>query len=279
MRCETADMRALLLLLALPMTAVAQPAEQPPVGQRFKLTDGQLFVPSGYKPAADGIELILHLHGGTAAEKSLVRSGRSAVIVCVAIPGLSKVYTDRFQSPATFVRILDEAKAQLKESRVSADPEFRRVIVSSFSAGFGGVREMLKDPATYDRIDALVMADSIYAGYTGDPAKRQIDPKLMGGFVNFAKDAAAGKKWFVLSHCDLQPGTYASTAETADFLIGALGGKREPASGPWPAEGLTMKSRFRKGQFSVYGFAGDQGTDHMRHLHGLWALLNLVSAK
>ena len=269
-------MRTFLLFFALPMMVAAQPADPPP-GQRLKLTDGQLFIPAGYKPAADGIELILHLHGGTAAEQSLVRSGRSAVIVCVAIPGLSKVYADRFQSPATFARILDEAKAKLKESGVSSDPKFRRVIVSSFSAGFGGVREMLKDPATYDLIDALMMADSIYAGYAGDPAKRQVDAKLMEGFVTFAKDAAAGKKWFVLSHGDLQPEGYASTAETADFLITALGGSRETANDSWPAEGLTMKSRFRKGQFVVFGFAGDKGPDHMRHLHGLWALLKLLS--
>src|SRR5262245_25269015 len=127
-------MRAILLLLTLPMTVAAQPAE-PPAGQRVKLTDGQLFIPAGYKPAADGIELILHLHGGTAAEQSLVRSGRSAILVSVAIPGLSKVYTDRFQSPATFARILDETKRRLKESGVSDEPKFRRVIVSSFSAG------------------------------------------------------------------------------------------------------------------------------------------------
>lgn len=271
-------MRSLLVLLALPTTLAAQPAD-PPAGQRFKLTDGQLFIPAGYKPDADGIEFILHLHGGTAAEQSLARSGRSAVIVCVAIPGLSKVYTDRFRSPATFVRILDETRRQLKESRVAAEPKFRRVIVSSFSAGFGGVREMLKDTATYDRIDALVMGDSIYAGYTGDAAKRQVDATLMEGFVKFARDAAAGKKWFLISHCDLQPDGYASTAETADYLIAALGGVRDPASDPWPADGLTMKSRFRKGQFAVYGFGGDKGPDHMRHLHGLWALLKLLNAK
>jgi len=268
-------MRTILLSLALPMAVAAQPGD-PPAGQRLKLTDGQLFVPAGYTPAADGVELLLHLHGGTAAEQSLVRSGRSAVIVCVAIPGLSKVYTDRFQSPATFVRILDETKSQLKELRVAPDPKFRRVIVSSFSAGFGGVREMLNDPATYDRIDALVMADSIYAGYSGDPAKRQVEPKHMEGFVKFAKGAAAGKRWFLLSHCELQPGTYASTAETADYLVAALGGAREPAKHPWPAEGLNLQSRFRKGQFAIYGFSGDKGQDHMRHLHGLWALLRLL---
>ena len=267
---------AIGLLGLLPLIVMAQPAEPPPAGQRAKLTDGQLFVPAGYQPDPAGVELLLHLHGGTAAEKQLVRSGRSAVVVSVAIPGLSSVYTKRFQDPKTFARILDETRAKLKELGVAPEPRVRRVIVSSFSAGFGGVREMLKDPATFTRIDALVMADSIYAGYAGDPAQRRVEPKHMDGFRKFAEDAAAGRKWFILSHCDLQPDGYASTKETADDLIASLGGTRETAGDPWPAEGLTLTSRYRKGHFEVYGFAGTTGADHMRHLHGLWALLRRV---
>jgi hypothetical protein len=263
------------LLLAL---ALIQPSAEPP-GLRAPLTDGQLFVPAGFKPSADGVELLLHLHGGTAAEKQLVRSGRSAVVVSVAIPGLSSVYTARFKDPKTFARILDETAAKLKELGVTAEaPKFRQVVVSSFSAGFGGVREMLKDPATFARIDAIVMADSIYAGYAGDPTKRQVDPKNMEGFLRFAEEAAAGRKWFLLSHCQLQPDGYASTAETADYLIGKLGGQREPVSEPWPDERLKLESRFRKGHFEAYGFAGTTGADHMKHLHALWALLGRIDA-
>jgi hypothetical protein len=148
--------------------------------------------------------------------------------------------------------------------------------VSSFSAGFGGVREMLRDPATFARIDALVMADSIYAGYAGDPSKREVEPKNMAGFLKFAEEAAAGRKWFVLSHCDLQPDGYASTKETADYLIAQLGGTRRPVAGAWPADGLVPTSRYVNGRFEVHGFAGTTGTDHLRHLHGLWALLKRI---
>jgi hypothetical protein len=265
-----------LLILWSAGAALAQPADAPPAGQRAKLTDGQLFVPAGSKPDPAGVELLLHLHGGTAAERQLVRAGRNAVVVSVAIRGLSSVYTRRFQDPKVFARILDETRAKLKELGVAPEPRIRRVIVSSFSAGFGGVREMLKDPATFARIDALVMADSIYAGYAGDPANRQVEPKNMEGFLKFAREAAAGRKWFLLSHCDLQPDGYASTKETADYLIAQLGGTREAVSEPWPADGLTLTSRYRKGQFEAYGFAGDTGADHMRHLHGLWALLRRI---
>jgi hypothetical protein len=188
-------MRWTVAVLALiPIALAAQPPEPPPAGQRAKLTDGQLFVPAGYKPQRDGVELLLHLHGGAAAEKQSVRTGRSMVVVSVAIPGLSSVYARHFQEPKAFARILDETRAKLKELGVAPEPRVRRVVVSSFSAGYGGVREMLKDPATVARIDALVMADSIYAGYAGDPARRQVEPKHMEGFVKFAEEAAAGRR-------------------------------------------------------------------------------------
>ena len=60
----------------------------------------------------------------------------------------------------TFWRILREAEAQLKTSEAPA-PRVGRVTVTSFSAGFGGVREMLNDANILARIDAIIMADSI----------------------------------------------------------------------------------------------------------------------
>src|SRR5438552_7917327 len=119
-------MKSQLLLVLTLLQPAAAPAD--PTGLRAQLTDGQLFVPDGFKPSADGVELLLHLHGGTAAEKQLVRSGRSAVVVSVAIPGPSSVYTARFKDPKTFARILDETAAKLNEVGVTAGaPTFRRV--------------------------------------------------------------------------------------------------------------------------------------------------------
>ena len=134
------------------------------------------------------------------------------------------------------------------------------------------MREMLKFEECYRRIDALVMADSIYAGFTGDPAERKVDPELMQGFLRFARDAAAGKKIMVISHSQLVPETYASTAETADFLLKDLGIEREEIDEPW-ADGWRCVSRTQKNGLYVYGFGGDTGADHMKHLHNLWRLL------
>jgi hypothetical protein len=268
----------LLLLLAGSMLLggeePAKPAAQEaPPGRRVALTDGQLFIPEGYRPADGMVPLTLHLHGAAwAAERNLVRSKRPGVAVTVVLPGLSAVYTQKFRDPAVFRRLLEEARAKTAEATGSEDLRIGSVTVTSFSAGFGGVRELLKDPETFARIDALVMADSIYAGFTGDPALRQVDPANMEGFLRFAREAAEGRKRMLVSHTQLHTPTYASTVETADYLVGELGGKREEVEESWPG-GLQLRSRFVKGGFRLYGFAGDTGPEHMKHLHGLWVFL------
>ncbi len=256
----------LLIPLALLFPTADPPAETK--GKRIALTDGQLFIPDGFKPERDGIDLTLHLHGSTAvAEKNFIGAKRPGVLVTVVLPGLSSVYTTRFKEPKTFQRILDETRTQLEKLGVEK-PNWRRVIVSSFSAGYGGVRELLKDPAAFARIDALVLADSLYAGYVGKAAEKSVNPEQMAGFIRFAKAAAAGEKWFILSHCMLKPDGYASTGETADVLLSAVGGKREPVEETWGGM-LKLRSRYRAKQFEVYGFGGETGADHMRHLNNL----------
>jgi hypothetical protein len=87
----------------------------------------------------------------------------------------------------------------------------------------------------------------------------------MDRFRPFALEAAAGRKTFLLTHSAQVPEGYASTTETADFLIRALDGEPEPTGVLW-TDGWTQTRRFARGRFLVLGFAGSGGDDHMRHL-------------
>jgi hypothetical protein len=262
----------LLALAGLQEAPKPAPPEGPP-GQRFQLTDGQLFIPEGYRPGEGPVPLTLHLHGAAwAGVRNLVRARQPGVAVTVVLPGLSSVYTQKFRDPAVFQGILEEARTRVAEALAAPELKIGPVTVTSFSAGFGGVRELLKDPEAFERIDALVMADSIYAGFAGEPAKREVDPAAMEGFLRFTREAAEGRKRMIVSHTQLPTPTYASTVETADYLLRQLGGEREAAAESWPSD-LALQSRFRKGQFQLYGFAGETGPDHMKHLHNLWLFL------
>ncbi len=254
------------------LIACATWAAEAPPGQHHKLTDGALFVPAGFACSAKGeFDLTLHLHGAAeTVEQNFVAARYPGVLANVTLPGLSAVYTGRFQDTNTFWRILRETEAQLKTCATTGTPAPRvgRVTITSFSAGFGGVRELLRDPGIFARIDTLVMADSIYAGFAGDPAERRVNPANMEGFLNFAREAAAGRRRLLISHSQLPTPSYASTVETADYLIAQLGGRREATTEDWP-DGLRLRSQFRRGRCEILGFDGDTGADHMQHLRQL----------
>ncbi|MBI5758762.1 MAG: hypothetical protein HZA46_09610 [Planctomycetales bacterium] len=252
---------------------LSQAPEPPPAGMRSDLSIGKLFVPAGFAPADGRVQVIVHLHGAPAVcERNLKRSGVEAVLVNVTLNGLSGVYTEKFKNPETFQTLLRETNSKLRELKVADNPAIERVTVTSFSAGFGGVRELLKSDDIYQRIDTLVMADSIYAGYKPGTDSWQVEPKHMEGFLRFARDAAEGKKTLVISNCQLQPDGYASTGETADYLLTELGLKREAVDEIWADDWQCTSHCQRKG-FRVYGFAGDAGKDHVRHLQNLDKLL------
>jgi hypothetical protein len=231
-----------------------------------------LFVPEGYVSRDGNIPVTLHLHGASAiVQREFVRSKSDGVLVMITQNGLSGVYTAKFKDPRLLDSLLSETAAKLATLKVHAKPVLSRVTVSSFSAGFGGVREMLKDKSCYGRIDSLILADSLYCGYVEGTAPPRVDPKLMEGFLRFARDAKEGRKTLVLSHCDLKPKGYASTRETADYLLGELGLARQDVDEEW-GKSWRCTSRCRSQGFCVAGFSGDQGSDHMRHLQNLGRL-------
>lgn len=228
--------------------------------------------------AADGptVPVWLHLHGNAAVvEKNFRASGAPGVLVTLTLPGLSKVYANHFADPRVLPELMREVEAALRREAPGGARPLGTLTISSFSAGFGGVRELLKQPEAFERIGALVMADSIYCGYAGDPADRRVDPGLMEGFVRFARLAAEGRKRMVVTHSRQVPEGYASTTETADYLVAQLQGERQPDSAEWPG-GWRPLSRFSRGGFEVLGFDGVGPEDHLRHLREIGTLLQRV---
>lgn len=272
-------MIALTGLLAL--TFALEQSHVAPAGRRIELRDAALFIPDGYEPGDGAVDVVLHLHGAaTVIEPALVDTKWNAVLIEFNRKGLSRVYAEPFSDKRLFPRLLDDALEQIKQQGLARNPRVGRVVVSSFSAGFGGVRELLRVPEHFARIDALVMADSIYCGYVGDPARRQVDAKLMEGFERFAREAAAGRKQFLLTHSAQVPEGYASTTETADFLLNRLGGKARATRQAWEPDWIQTRE-FREGTLLVLGFDGTDGAAHMMHLRKiarLWKNLPALNA-
>jgi len=248
----------------------------PADGTRHSLRTGVLYISDTVELSAGVTDRVLHLHGASkVVEQNFDRTRHQAVLVNITLPGLSSVYRKHFDDPAVFPALMNEVRGKLAAQNQGNEVLIRHLTLMSFSAGFGGVRELLKQSGAVERIDALVMADSLYSGFTGDPENRKVNPVHLTPFLEYARMAANGKKQMVLSHTQLFTPHYASTKETADYLIRGLGGERELKTGKHSA-GLTELSRYRKGRFLLMGFEGETGEDHMNHLRSIHLFLNEI---
>lgn len=233
------------------------------------------------RPAPAGVEqpgptgdLLIHFHGAVDTIcGALEKSGLEATVVVVNQPGLSSAYATPFRDDPGLFRTLLAEPARAAGGAAADDasaPRWRRVTLSCFSAGYGAVREVLRDEAARARVNAIVAADSIYAGLdeTGPAAGvRRVDQRDMAGFLAFARAAAAGEKVFLVTH-SAQPTPYASTTETSDFLLANLGIEREPTAANADEE-FPQTSRAGRGRFEVLGFAGTSGPAHLFHLRAI----------
>lgn len=234
-------------------------------GTRLQLSVGTLFVPQGTKVRSK-MPLVVHFHGAPwLVEQSVAKANRRAAVLSIQLGSGSGVYSKAFAAPERFREVLQEAAQALsKREQVS----FKPVVISSFSAGYGAVREILKNRGNWDLIDTVILEDSLHASYIGEGDTRVVDAEALQPFVEFAREAVNGHKGMLVAHSEIFPGTFASTTETSDSLVRSLGLHRKPVL-RWGPLGMQQVSEVRQGRFCVKGFAGNAAPDHIDHLHAM----------
>jgi hypothetical protein len=248
-------------------------AEAP--GERLPLSKGELYIPASFVPEGNAIDMVFHMHGASqTAEENLYKSGVNAVLIAFDLQRASSVYRNYFSDQTKFQTLLEEALAKLKLKYPDKTPEIGYLCMTAFSAGYAGIREILKDQKYYDQIDAIFLADALHANYV----KGKVDSNQMKDYLKFALDAAEGKKRFIMSHSRVEPGSYASTTECADYLTSGVGALCEQVSQKNEL-GMEMESRCEKGKFAIYGFKGDSAKDHMSHFYSMYLFLKEADFK
>jgi hypothetical protein len=237
--------------------------QEAPPGRRETLELGTLFVPAKLK-LRNKLSLFVHFHGGTwLPEMAAATEGRRAVL-SVQIGAGSARYADAFADPQRFGRLVQEIETRLA-TRLGP------LLLTSWSAGTGAIREILKSPESYSRVTAILIIDGMHTGYVNGkpgPQESELETDKLDVFVRFARDAVAGRKQMVVTHSEIFPGTFASTTETADYLLTQLGLHRRAVLrwGPMQTQQLSEVSA---GQFRVIGYAGNSVPDHVDQLHSL----------
>jgi hypothetical protein len=273
-------MRARILITLLAISAFAQQAQNPspmvehtrahprlkqetPAGRREQLELGTLFIPEKLKHKTK-LPLFVHFHGGTwLPEAAASRAGNTAAL-SIQLGAGSSVYAKPFADQQLFERLIAEAEAK-------AGVKFSPITLTAWSAGYGAVREILKTPEHYARVDRVLLIDGLHTGYVGGkpgPQESELETDKLEIFLQFARDAVAGRKQMIVTHSEIFPGTFASTTETADWLLARLGLKRR-AVVKWGPMGTQQLSEVRAGKFLLAGYAGNSAPDHVDQLHAL----------
>jgi hypothetical protein len=245
------------------MRAHLRLTQQTPPGRREKLELGALFIPAKSK-LKSAMPLFIHFHGGTwLPEVAAAKTGNTAVI-SIQIGSGSSAYAKPLSDPRVFPRLIAEAEAK-------AGVKFGPISLTAWSAGYGAIREILKVPESYARVDRVLLIDGLHTGYVGGkpgPLESQIETENLEVFLKFARDAVAGRKQMIITHSEIFPGTFASTTETADWLLGQLGLKRK-AVVKWGPMQTQQLGEVRAGKFLLIGYAGNSAPDHVDQLHSL----------
>jgi hypothetical protein len=233
-----------------------------PEGRREKLALGTLFIPAKLNVKSPA-PLLFFFHGGSwLPEVAAAQDGTT--VISIQIGAGLRAYAQPFTDPKFFGNLLQEAE---RKAGVSFSP----ITLAGWSAGCGAIRQIMSTPEYYDRIENTILIDGIHTSYvTGKPGplESQIDPEPLQIFVRMARDAITGRRRVIITHSEIFPGTFASTTETADYILSQLGLQRRPVVkwGPMQTQEL---SEVREGHFLLVGFAGNSAPDHVDQLHSL----------
>ena len=267
-------------------------SQSEPRGRRVDLKSlkgARLFVTEKVNPEKP-VPLVIHFHGVPwLIETHIANSLPQAALITVNLGAGSNAYRQPFELGEIFPALLDEAGSELELKR-----GWSSVTLSGFSAGYGAVREILRQPEYVGMVDNVLLLDGMHTSYIpeGKPisAGGVIDSGGLDSFIKFAQKAVLGRKRFVFTHSEIFPGTYASTTECADYLLAELRSDswlsrqtrrklKRRAELRTGAMGMQQLSTLDVGGLHVRGYAGNTAPDHVDHLHAMPAWFPLLGLK
>jgi hypothetical protein len=261
-------------------------AMQTPPGERRSFNGPldkpvQLFVPPGAM-RAPAPRLVIHFHGAAfVPEVAVARLKDTPVVATVNLGAGSGVYDRAFSDPVVYDSLLAVIAREASTAR-GRPVTFDRATLVGFSAGHGAIRAILRDPRHFDGVAAVLLLDGLHTSYVPEGTVVEkggtLDERNLEVFVRFAQAARRGQKQFLVTHSEIFPGTFASTTETSDHLVQALGLRRTPLL-RWGPNGMQQLGEVRRGRFEVMGFAGNTGPDHIDHFHGMPEFLRRLEAR
>ncbi len=174
------------------------------------------------------------------------KAGVNAIIVIAEAGGIaSKENTVAFGNAAWINKQLGIIQNIL--SKRFGNVSLGKLGLGSFSGGYDAVGKILQDPKIKNKVDSVVILDGIHAGQRGN-----VDKNKMKVWKDYAEIAAKDpNKQFVFLYTAVDPGTYASTSDSAYYLTDELGIQRKPPSSEVTFAGVKPATVAQKGGFTA----------------------------
>ena len=260
----------------MPQRAIALDKE-PLKGRKILLTEGDvkftLFVPDAWMPSNSTLTVHFHTAEWFVIQEH-IRRGANHPLATFYLGEGSTVYRRAFENAGRFGRVLDLVGRELS---------FRPgpIEISSFSAGYGAVREIIKQPEYFDRIRTIILTDSMYAALETNAVRQPLREQIEV-WAPFARAAIKREKTFVFTYSAVPTEGYASSSECARALLAAVGVSERavaPNSSPAAADrDFPLLSRADAGNLHVWGYGGTNAQAHMthpRHMAEVWRAVAL----
>lgn len=237
---------------------------------RAELEHGaELYLPPWFTTHRGAYDLVVHFHGlPKLQEANVERAHLDVAVVTVNLGAGTTKYARAFKDPEVFPRLLAEAHAEIvKSGRAPADAKLRRLALSAWSAGYVSVDQVLKDPATAERVDAVLLADGFFTTFS-NKKKRIINTHPLERYVKLAASAERDEKLFAITHSAIPTVDYPSMDEVCSKFLEMTAVAKTPSSvlGPRDMREVYVAER---GSFHLKGYEGVTAKDHINQIKAM----------
>jgi hypothetical protein len=236
--------------------------------RRIQSPSGTVFlIPDHCFSSASTYDVLVHFHGAPNVMERSLNEARLNAVVAIVNHGIdATVYGNNYYYPLAFNHLMSAVDQRVKQECPGVNASLGRVALSAWSAGYAAVQRLIRRDENAARIDAVLLSDGMHAAFL-DQRARSIGPLGMEPFVDFASMAMKGEKLFSVTHSSIGTPNYASTTETASYLLNAVELSAKPETGD--VGPMHRISRAERGNLRVDAFEGTQARDHGDQLRAM----------
>lgn len=231
-----------------------------------------LFVPDGSAGIQRPTDLWVHFHSAPwYVIGEYQRAGHKGPVAVFDLGQGSETYAKPFRDRAVFGQWLAKATESLGVPSIGA------LHFTSFSAGYGAVRELIQVDEIRKDLKTVILCDSLYGSLLLDSPLRTVVPEHYEVWHPLVDQALAGQTTVIMTTSQITPSSYAGTWEVARALVASKGGQlTDVAPGSCPAAsvvGQPLIRRFDRARWFVWSYEGETPVAHMTHARRLAELI------